>query len=159
MVCFSGYKTSAKENGGERKTTPPRKCPIQVSEELHALIVMMSENSNKSLEQIVSGAVIKGAKTAVPTISDGEYQKRFVGLIRRAEEEIRYRYHRERSRRSTHMRRLNNEKRHTTQQSADSPAPTFRHYTDSYRDCPVEYRYGFAIPKPPPSSYPTYYHD
>lgn len=138
---------------------PPKKRPLQISEELHALVSQLATDRNQSLEQIVAFAVIKQAKAA-PLPPDGERQILYRQLIRQAEDEIKLRYHRECSRRSAQMRRINAERR----KNNGAPAPTrsasphtMSHTSHPY-GYPVEYRYGFAIPKPPPSSYPTYFH-
>ena len=136
---------------------PPKKRPLQISEELHSLVAQMAIDRNQSLEQIVTFAVIKQANAA--PLPDGEHQILYRQLIRKAEDEIKLRYHTERSRRSIQMRRINAERRkkNGTPAAPHSPAsPLHRPISDQY-GYPVEYRYGFAIPKPPPSSYPTYY--
>ena len=139
---------------------PPRKRPLQISEDLHSLVSMIATDRNQSLEQVVSAAVIKQAKSALPTISNPERQYSYSQSIRRTEDEIKLRYHGEKTRRSIQMRRINDERRKkngapapTRSASPHTMSPTSHPY-----GYPVEYRYGFAIPKPPPSSYPTYFH-
>ena len=136
---------------------PPKKHPIQISEELHSLVTQMAIDRNQSLEQIVTFAVIKQA--IVTPLPDGERQILYRQLIHEAEDEIKLRYHTERSRRSLQMRRINAERRKKSGSPAaphSSASPIRRPINNQY-GYPVEYRYGFAIPKPPPSSYPTYY--
>ena len=89
---------------------PPKKRPLQISEELHSLISMLATDRNQSLEQVVAFAVIRQAKAA-PISADGEHQNKYRRAIYSAEEEIKQRYHIERSRRSMHMRRINAERR------------------------------------------------
>ena len=107
----------------------------------------------------MAAAVIKQAKTALPTISNPERQFSYSQSIRRAEDEIKLRYHGEKTRRSIQMRKINDERRKKNGAPA-APAspgrPTYRPTSNPY-GYPVEYRYGFAVPKPPPSSYPTYF--
>lgn len=135
---------------------PPKKRPLQISEELHLLVSMLASDRGQSMEQVVSSAVTKMAKTA-PVPSDGERQIQYRRAIYNAEEEIKLRYHSERSRRSVQMRRINAERRKNratpTPDTPQRPTPISNPY-----GYPVEYRYGFAVPKPPPSSYPTYFH-
>lgn len=137
---------------------PPKKRPIQISEELHSLVSMMAADRGQSLEQVVSAAVTKQAKAALPTISNPERQYDYSQSIRKAEDEIKLRYHGEKTRRSIQMRRINDERRKKNGAPA-APAspgrPIYRPTSNPY-GYPVEYRYGFAVPKPPPSSYPTY---
>ena len=117
---------------------------------------MLATDRNQSLEQVVAFAVIRQAKAA-PIPSDGERQIQYRRAIYNAEEEIKLRYHSERSRRSVQMRRINAERRKNratpTPDTPQRPTPISNPY-----GYPVEYRYGFAVPKPPPSSYPTYFH-
>ena len=137
---------------------PPKKRPLQISEGLHSLVSMMAADRDQSLEQVVSAAVIKQAKAALPTISNPERQFSYSQSIRRAEDEIKLRYHGEKTRRSIQMRRINDERRknRATQTPHTPPGrPIYRPTSNPY-GYPVEYRYGFAVPKPPPSSYPTY---
>ncbi len=136
---------------------PPKKRPIQISEDLHSLVSMMAIDRNQSLEQIVSAAVIKQAKTALPTVSNPERQFSYSQSIRKAEEEIKLRYHGEKTRRSIQMRQINDERR---KNRATQPRSGRLLNTPTNNACgyPVEYRYGFAVPKPPSSSYPTYFH-
>ena len=139
--------------------SPPKKRPLQISEDLHSLVSMIAADRNQSLEQIVSTSVIKQAKAALPTIANPERQYSYSQSIRRAEEEIKLRYHGEKTRRSIQMRRINDERRKKNgapaapHSSGRPPYPVSNTY-----GYPVEYRYGFAVPKPPPSSYPTYFH-
>lgn len=137
--------------------TPPKKRPLQISEELHSLVAQMAVDRNQSLEQIVAFAVIKQANAA--PLPDGERQILYRQLTRKAEDEIKLRYHTERSRRSIQMRRINAERRRKNSSSA-AQHPTVsppRHPVSNQYGYPVEYRYGFAVPKPPQSSFPTYY--
>lgn len=136
---------------------PPKKRPLQISEELHSLVSMMAADRNQSLEQVVSAAVIKQAKSALPTISNPERQFSYSQSIRRTEDEIKLRYHGEKTRRSIQMRRINDERRKKNAAPAapSSPGRPRRPISNPY-GYPVEYHYGFAVPKPPPSSYPTY---
>lgn len=136
---------------------PPKKRPLQISEELHSLVSMMAADRNQSLEQVVSAAVIKQAKSALPTIPNPERQFSYSQSIRRTEDEIKLRYHGEKTRRSIQMRRINDERRKKNGAPAapSSPGCPQRPISNPY-GYPVEYRYGFAVPKPPPSSYPTY---
>ena len=139
---------------------PPKKRPLQISEELHSLVSMMAADRGQSLEQVVSAAVTKQAKSALPTISNPERQYSYSQSIRRAEDEIKLRYHGEKTRRSIQMRRINDERRRRNGAPAAHTAPgrpVYRPTSNPY-GYPVEYRYGFAVPKPPPSSYPTYFH-
>ena len=159
MVCFA-TRVAAGEKTPQQITrkTPPKKRPLQISEELHSLVSLMAADRNLSLEQVVASAVIKQAKSA-PTPPDGERQILYRQSIRNAEEEIKIRYHTERSRRSIQMRKINAERR-KSRAAAPTPLRSASH-PQSYRPInsqgyPVEYRYGFAVPKPPPSSYPTY---
>ena len=133
---------------------PPKKRPLQISEELHSLVSMMATDKNQSLEQVVSAAVIKQAKSALPTISNPERQFSYSQSIRRTEDEIKLRYHGEKTRRSIQMRRINDERRRKNAAPSSLGRPQ-RPISNPYA-YPVEYRYGFAVPKPPPSSYPTY---
>jgi hypothetical protein len=118
---------------------------------------MMAADRNQSLEQVVSAAVIKQAKSALPTITNPERQFSYSQSIRRTEDEIKLRYHGEKTRRSIQMRRINDERRKKNGAPAapSSPGRPQRPISNPY-GYPVEYRYGFAVPKPPPSSYPTY---
>lgn len=138
--------------------TPPKKRPLQISKDLHSLVAQMAEDRNQSLEQIVAFAVIKQAKIA-PLPPDGERQVLYRQLIRNAENEIKLRYHSEQSRRSMQMRQIN-AKRRKNRAAAPQPSasrPQYKPASNQY-GYSVEYRYGFAVPKPPPSSYPTYFH-
>lgn len=162
MVCsITGVATGRTMPPQSAPKTPPKKCPLQVSSDLHSLISKMAADRNQSLEQVVSTSVIKQAKAALPTITDPERQYSYSQSIHRAEEEIKLRYHGEKTRRSIQMRRINDERRKksgapaTPHSSASKPQ---RPYTNNPYGYPVEYRYGFAVPKPPPSSYPTYFH-
>ena len=118
---------------------------------------MMAADRGQSLEQVVSAAVIKQAKSALPTITNPERQYGYSQSIRKAEDEIKLRYHGEKTRRSIQMRRINDERRKKNGAPAapNSPGRPQRPISSPY-GYPVEYRYGFAVPKPPPSSYPTY---
>lgn len=138
---------------------PPKKRPLQISEELHSLVTQMASDRNQSLEQIVAFAVIKQANTT--PLADGERQMLYRQLTRRAEDEIKLRYHKERSRRSVQMRRINDERRKNrgTPATTRSVSPHSKSTISNTYGYPVEYRYGFTIPKPPPPSlYPKYYH-
>lgn len=160
MVCFNHHSIPFKQVAAEEKKEPPKKRPLQVSENLHSLVTMMATDRNLSLEQVVSKAVIKEAKAALDTPDSGK-QRRYFIAIKATEDEIRQRYIGARSRRSAQMRRINDQKR----KKSATPTPTFSpshtpHFCSvNSQGYPVEYRYGFAVPKPPPSSYPTYYHD
>lgn len=116
----------------------------------------MAKDRNLSLEQVVAKAVIKEAKAALDT-PDGDKQRLYYSLAKNAEQELRERYVGEKSRRSAQMRRINDQRR----KKSAAPAPTSSFSrpprpVSPYSGYPVEYRYGFAVPKPPPSSYPTY---
>ena len=161
MVCFNHREATFKQVAAEEKKEPPKKRPLQISEELHSLVTMMAADRNLSLEQVVAKAVIKEAKAALDT-PDGEKQRRYFIAIKATEDEIRQRYIGARSRCSAQMRRINDQKRKKSAApiSPSSPvSPTSRFRPVNAQGYPVEYRYGFAVPKPPPSSYPTYYHD
>lgn len=113
------------------------------------------------MEQVVAKAVIKEAKAALNT-PDGDKQRLYFSLAKNAENELRERYVGEKSRRSAQMHRINDQRRKKSAAPAPtssfSPTPRPRpRPVSSYSGYPVEYRYGFAVPKPPPSSYPTYY--
>lgn len=140
---------------------PPNKRPLQISSDLHSLISKMAADRNQSLEQVTSNAVIKQAKAALPTITDPERQYSYSQSIRKAEEEIKLRYHCERTRRSIQMRRINDERRKKNNApvaSHPSASQPQHPYTNNQYGYPVEYRYGFAVPKPPQSSCSTYFH-
>ena len=111
------------------------------------------------MEQVVAKAVIKEAKAALNT-PDGDRQRLYFSLAKNAEQELRKRYVGEKSRRSAQMHRINDQRRKKSAAPAPtssfSPTPRPRSISP-YSGYPVEYRYGFAVPKPPPSSYPTYY--
>lgn len=157
MVCFNHHTVTQREVAAERKKSPPKpKHPLQVSEEIHSLVSQMAKDRNLSLEQVVGKAVIKEAKAALDT-PDGDKQRLYFSLAKNAEQELRERYVGEKSRRSAQMRRINDQRRKKSAAPAStssfSPQPR---PISPYSGYPVEYRYGFAIPKPPPSSYPTY---
>ena len=157
MVCFNGYKSALKRVAAERKKSPPKpKRPLQVSEEIHSLVSRLAHDKGISMEQVVAKAIIKEAKAALNT-PDGEKQRLYLSLAKSAEREINQRYMGEQSRRSAQMRRINDQRR----QKSAAPASTSSFSPQSrsispYSGYPVEYRYGFAVPKPPSSSYPTY---
>ena len=155
MVCFAGYKPTFNQVAAKEKNEPPKKRPLQISGELHSLVTMMATDRNLSLEQVVSKAVIKEAKTALDT-PDGEKQRRYYAAIKSTENEIKQRYIGAQSKRSAQMRRINDQKRKKFAAPTSSANPTPRFSPINSQGYPVEYRYGFAIPKPPPSSYPTY---
>ena len=154
MAYLKGHISTERNTSSVGRRNPPSKRPIQVSKELHALISMMATDGNQSLEQIVSKAVIKEAKAALDAPND-EKQRRYYTTIKSAEDEIKQRYIEAQSKRSAQMRCINSQKRKKSATPTSSfsrpPRPV-----SSYNNYPVEYRYGFAIPKPPPSSYPTY---
>ncbi len=158
MVCFNPHTVTQSRVAAERKKSPPKpKHPLQVSEEIHSLVSQMAKDRNLSLEQVVGKAVIKEAKAALDT-PDGDKQRLYFSLAKNAEQELRERYVGEKSRRSAQMRRINDQRRKKS--AAPAPTSSFSRPTrpvSSYSGYPVEYRYGFAVPKPPPSSYPTYY--
>lgn len=159
MVCpIKGVGAGRNFTPPTTPKTPPKKRPLQISEDLHSLVSMMATDRNQSLEQIVSMSVIKQAKAALPTVANPERQFSYSRAIRKAEEEIRLRYHGEKTRRSIQMRRINDERRKKNGAPAAPHSPASRPYrpVSNQYGYPVEYRYGFAIPKPPPSSYPTY---
>lgn len=162
MVCFNPRSVPQKELAAERKKPPAKpKRPLQVSEEVHSLVSQLAQDRNLSMEQVVAKAVINEAKAALDT-PDGDKQRLYFSLAKNAENELRERYVGEKSRRSAQMRRINDQRRKksATPAPTSSFSPTLRHRPISqYNGYPVEYRYGFAVPKPPPSSYPTYYHD
>ena len=157
MVCFAGYKPTFKQVAAGKKKEPPKKRPLQISEELHGLISLLAKDNNQSLEQVVAGAVIQRAKSALNT-PDNDRQRVYYERIRRTEQEIRQRYHGEQSRRSAQMRKINNERRIKIAPTlSTSPTILPRSFSPSnHCDYPVEYRYGIPVPKPPSSSYPTY---
>ena len=172
MVCFNPRSVTQSRVAAERKKSPPKpKHPLQVSEEIHSLVSQIAKDRNLSLEQVVGKAVIKEAKAALDT-PDGDKQRLYFSLARNAEQELRERYVGEKSRRSAQMRRINDQRRkksaapHFSSSHSTPTAPhSFSSYTPQsrrphpvspYSGYPVEYRYGFAVPKPPPSSYPTY---
>ena len=155
MVHFGPYNPSCNKVGPEVKKKAAPKRPLQVSTELHSLISMMAQDRGFSLEQIVSKAVTQYARAALNT-PDGDIQRRYMSAIRDAEQEIKQRYLGEQTRRSAQMRRINDKKRATSSPNT-SFSPTLPPPPPSSSRYPVEYRYGFAVPKPPPSSYPTYY--
>ena len=158
MVCFNPHTVTQSRVAAERKKSPPKpKHPLQVSEEIHSLVSQMAKDRNLSLEQVVGKAVIKEAKAALDT-PDGDKQRLYFSLARNAEQELRERYVGEKSRRSAQMRRINDQRR----KKSATPAPTSSYSrpprpVSPYSGYPVKYRYGIAIPEPPPSSYPTYY--
>lgn len=162
MVCFNPRSVPQRELAAERKKPPAKpKRPLQVSEEVHFLISQMARDKNLSLEQVVAKAVIKEAKAALDT-PDGDKQRLYFSLAKNAEQELRERYVGEKSRRSAQMRLINDQRRKKS--AAPSPTSSFNSTlrprpVSSYSGYPVEYRYGFAVPKPPPSSYPTYYNN
>lgn len=90
---------------------PPIKRPLQISSDLHFLISIMAADRSQSLEQVVSTSVIKQAKAALPTITDPERQYSYSQSIHRTEEEIKLRYHGEKTRRSIQMRKINDARR------------------------------------------------
>ena len=157
MVCFNPRVIPQSKVAAERKKSPPKpKRPLQVSEEIHSLVSQLAHDRNLSMEQVVAKSVIKEAKVALNT-SDGEKQRLYLSLAKNAEREINQRYMGEQSRRSAQMRRINDKRRKKSATLA--PTPSFSRPprpVSPYSNYPVEYRYGFAIPKPPPSSYPTY---
>ena len=160
MVCFNTYNVSQSKVAPERKKSAAHpKRPIQISEQLHSLVTMMARDDNLSLEQIVSAAVVSKAKKRLST-PDLDRQTSYYRMIKEAENEIKNRYHGERTRRSLQMRRINSERR--KKKIAPHPSDSFgleriRYTIPNYYKYPVEYKYGIPIPKPPPSSYPTYY--
>jgi len=157
MVCFAEYKPTFKQGAAGKEKEPPKKRPLQISEELHGLISLLAKDNSQSLEQVVAGAVIQRAKSALNT-PDNDRQRAYYERIKGAEQEIRQRYHGERSRRSAQMREINNERRiKIAPTPSTSPTVPPRSFSPSnHCDYPVEYRYGIPIPKPPASSYPTY---
>lgn len=160
MVCFNPHLVPQKEFAAERKKPPTKlKRPLQVSEEVHSLVFQMAQDRNLSMEQVVAKAVIKEAKSALDT-PDGDKQRLYFSLAKNAEQELRERYTGEKSRRSAQMRRINDQRRKKSAilapTSSSSLTPRLRPVS-SYSGYPVEYRYGFAVPKPPSSSYPTYH--
>ena len=161
MVCFNHHTVTQREVAAERKKSPPKpKRPLQVSEEVHSLVSQLAQDRNLSMEQVVAKAVIKEAKAALNT-PDGDKQRLYFSLAKNAENELRERYVGEKSRRSAQMHRINDQRRKKSATPAPtssfSPTPRPRPVS-SYSGYPVEYRYGFAVPKPPSSSYPTYCH-
>ena len=162
MVCFNPRVVPQSKVAAERKKSPPKpKRPLQVSEEVHSLVSQMAQDRGLSMEQVVAKAVIKEAKSALNT-PDSDKQRLYFVLAKNAENELRERYVGEKSRRSAQMRCINAQRRKKSAAPAPtssfSPTPRPRPIS-SYSGYPVEYRYGFVVPKPPPSSYPTYYHD
>ena len=158
MVCFNHHSVPFRQVAAEEKKESPKKRPLQISENLHSLVTMMAADKNLSLEQVVSKAVIKEARAALDT-PDSEKQRRYFIAIKATEDEIKQRYIGEQSRRSAQMRRINAQRRKKSAapispSSPVSPTPRFRPV--NAQGYPVEYRYGFAVPKPTPSSYPTY---
>lgn len=157
MVCFNPRVVPQSKVVAERKKSPPKpKRPLQVSEEIHSLVSQIAHDRGLSMEQVVAKSVIKEAKATLNT-PDGDKQRLYLSLVKNAEQEIRQRYMGEQSRRSAQMRRINDKRRKKTA----TPAPTSSFSRpprpiSPYSNYPVEYRYGFAIPKPTPSSYPTY---
>lgn len=156
-MCFNPHSVIQRELAAERKKSPAKpKRPLQVSEEVHSLVSQLAHDKGISMEQVVAKAIIKEAKAALNT-PDGEKQRLYLSLAKSAEREINQRYMGEQSRRSTQMRRINDQRRQKSAAPAStssfSPQPR---PISPYSGYPVEYRYGFAIPKPPPSSYPTY---
>ena len=77
----------------------------------------MALDNNKSLEQIVSNAIIKQARIALDT-SDIERQTLYYNAIRLADNEIKIRYHGEHSRRSKQMREINRLKKNRRHNAA-----------------------------------------
>ena len=109
---------------------PPKKRPLQISEELHSLVTQMAADRNQSLEQIVAFAVIKQANAA--PLQDGEHQILYRRLTRKAEDEIKMRYCAERSRRSAQMYRINTERRKKyATRAAPHPSSTISQYAYS----------------------------
>ena len=107
MVCpIKGVSAGKNIAPPTTPKTPPKKRPLQISEELHALVSQLAADRKQSLEQIVAFAVLKQAKGA-PLPSDSNHQILYRQLISQAEKEIKLRYHAELSRRSAHMRHLN----------------------------------------------------
>ena len=88
MVCFTGYKPTFKQVAAGKKKEPPKKRPLQISEELHGLISLLAKDNNQSLEQMVAGAVIQRAKSALNT-PDNDRQRAYYERIRGTEQEIR----------------------------------------------------------------------
>lgn len=161
MVCpITGVGAGKKFAPSSPPKDPPKKRPLQISEELHSLVSMMAADRNLSLEQVVSAAVTKQAKLALPAITNPERQYSYSKSIHRAEDEIKLRYHGEKTRRSIQMRKINDERRRKNGAPAAPTLPGRPVYkpTNNPYGYPVEYRYGFAVPKPPSSSYPTYFH-
>lgn len=111
---------------------PPVKRPLQISSDLHSLISKMAVDRNQSLEQIVSISVIRQAKASLPAITNPERRYSYSQSIHKAEEEIKLRYHGEKTRRSIQMRRINDERRKKSSAS--------------------------TIPKPPHSSCSAFFH-
>ena len=157
MVCYSRYKPTLKQVAAEKKKSPPKpKRPLQVSEEIHSLVSQLAQDRGLSMEQVVAKSVIKEAKAALNT-PDDEKQRLYLSLAKNAEREINQRYMGEQSRRSVQMRCINDKRRKKS--AAPATTSSFSHPPrpiSPYSGYPVEYRYGFAVPKPPPSSYPTY---
>lgn len=134
MVCFNHREATFKQVTAGEKKEPPKKRPLQISENLHSLVTMMAIDRNLSLEQVVSKAVIKEAKAALDT-PDGEKQRRYFIAIKATEDEIKQRYIGEQSRRSAQMRRINAQRRKKSAAPAStssfSPTPRPR-LTDRY---------------------------
>jgi hypothetical protein len=87
----------------------PIKRLVSISDELHHLIQSLAIRQHRSMEQVVSSAVIKQARNALNTY-DADAVSDIYPLLSRAEAEIKKRYLGERSRRSEQMRRMNNER-------------------------------------------------
>ncbi|MBR0372881.1 hypothetical protein IJH72_03020 [Candidatus Saccharibacteria bacterium] len=160
MICFNPHSVTQSKVTAERKKSPAKhKRPLQVSEEIHSLISQMAKDRNLSLEQVVGKAVIKEARAALDT-PDGDKQRLYLSLTKNAEQELRGRYVGEKSRRSAQMRRINDQRRKKSATPASASASSFSRPprpVSPYSGYPIKYRYGIAVPEPPPSSYPTYY--
>ena len=105
---------------------PPQersKRPISVSNELHALIKTLAVLGGESLEQVVSNAVITRARPHLNT-TNIEIQTLCYTQMRKAEVEIKERYHGAKSRRSIRMRRINDARRRRSAPTFTVPRPT-----------------------------------
>lgn len=107
---------------------PPQersKHPISVSSELHALIKTLAVLGDESLEQVVSNAVLARTKFHLNT-PNRELQARCWTQMKKAEVEIKERYHGAKSRRSARMRRINDARRRRSAPTFTVPRPVVR---------------------------------
>lgn len=158
MVCDIRNIPTRRNNQPTRQhVESPKKRPVQLGEPLHELITMIARDDNLSLEQIISSAVITKARLRLDT-PDREKQTRYFLAIKKAENEIKQRYHGEKARRSIQMRRINDARRKRAAtpnlpQAASAPydlpvSPSSSNSIYAY-GYPIEYRYGIPVPVPP----------